>query len=78
MGRYSGGSPSPNGDFSGVAKNSYYIEDGKIKYPVTETMIAGNMAEMFANIKEISAERIDYGAGLIPYMLSTGVTVSGK
>lgn len=78
VGRYSGGSPSPNGDFSGVAKNSYYIEDGKIKYPVTETMIAGNMAEMFANIKEISAERIDYGAGLIPYMLSTGVTVSGK
>lgn len=78
VGRYSGGSPSPNGDFSGVAKNSYYIEDGKIKYPVTETMIAGNMAEMFSNIKEISAERIDYGAGLIPYMLSTGVTVSGK
>lgn len=78
VGRYSGGSPSPNGDFSGVAKNSYYIENGKIMCPVTETMIAGNFAAVFDNIKEISAERIDYGNGLIPYLLSTGVTVSGK
>lgn len=76
--RYSGGNPSPNGDFSGVAKNSYYIEDGKIMYPVTETMIAGNLAEVFRNVKEISSERIDYGMGLIPYLLTTGVTISGK
>lgn len=76
--RYSGGSPSPNGDFSGVAKNSYYIENGKIMYPVTETMIAGNLAEVFRNVKEISSERIDFGSGLIPYLLTTGVTVSGK
>ncbi len=76
--RYSGGSPSPNGDFSGVAKNSYYIENGKIMYPVTETMIAGNLAAVFDNIGGISAERIDYGGGLLPYVLSTGVTISGK
>ena len=38
--RFSGGNPSENGDFSGVAKNSYYIEDGEIKYPIKETMIA--------------------------------------
>ncbi len=76
--RYSGGSPSPNGDFSGVAKNSYYIENGKIMYPVTETMIAGNFAAVFDNVRAVSAERIDYGNGLIPYVLSTGVTISGK
>lgn len=76
--RFSGGYPSPNGDFSGVAKNSYYIENGKIAYPVTEAMIAGNLVEVFKNIKEISAERIDSGVGLIPYLLTTGVTVSGK
>ncbi|NLW16942.1 MAG: TldD/PmbA family protein [Firmicutes bacterium] len=76
--RYSGGGPSPNGDFSGVAKNSYYIENGKIMYPLTETMVSGNLAEVFRNVKEISAERIDYGMALLPYVLSSGVTISGK
>lgn len=76
--RFSGGAPSPNGDFSGVAKNSYYIENGKIMYPVTETMISGNLVEVFKNIQEISSERVDFGNGLIPYVLTTGVTVSGK
>ena len=28
LSRFSGGYPSANGDFSGVAKNSYYIENG--------------------------------------------------
>ena len=76
--RFSGGNPSPNGDFSGVAKNSYYIENGKIMYPVTETMVSGNLAEVFQNIKEISSERIDNGLALLPYLLTTGVNVSGK
>lgn len=76
--RYSGGNPSANGDFSGVAKNSYYIENGKIMYPITETMISGNLAEVLKNIKEISVERIDYGMGLLPYVLASGVTISGK
>ncbi len=76
--RFSGGNPGPNGDISGVAKNSYYIEDGKIKYPVTETMIAGNLIDLFNNIKAISQERINFGTGLIPYMLTSGVTIAGK
>lgn len=76
--RYSGGAPSANGDFSGVAKNSYYIENGKIMYPINETMISGNLAEVFKNVKEISAERINYGMALLPYVLSSGVTISGK
>ena len=36
--RFSGGRPSDNGDFSGVAKNSYYIEDGEVKFPLSETI----------------------------------------
>ena len=76
--RYSGGSPSSNGDFSAVAKNSYYIENGKIMYPVTETMIAGNLVDILANVKEISSERVDFGEGIIPYLWTTGVTISGK
>ena len=46
--RFSGGSPSSNGDFSGVAKNSYYIEDGRIAYPIRETMVSGNFASLSA------------------------------
>ncbi len=31
--RFSGGRPNDKGDFSGIAKNSYYIENGAIAYP---------------------------------------------
>lgn len=76
--RYSGGNPSANGDFSGVAKNSYYIENGKVMYPVNETMISGNLAEVFKNIVGITQERIDFGAAILPYIHTSGVTISGK
>jgi PmbA protein len=76
--RFSGGNPSDNGDFSGVAKNSYYIENGEIKYPVSETMISGNLVEMIKNIVEISTERINTGYQIYPWIKFDGVTVSGK
>ena len=76
--RYSGGNPSANGDFSGVAKNSYYVENGKIMYPITETMISGNLLDIFKNIQNISAERVDSGYGQLPYLHTSGVTISGK
>ncbi|WP_203527891.1 TldD/PmbA family protein [Clostridium thermarum] len=78
LARFSGGRPSANGDFSGVAKNSYYIENGQIKYPISETMISGNLCEIFKNIKGISKERVDYGSAIYPYVCVTGATISGK
>jgi PmbA protein len=78
LARFSGGHPSANGDFSGVAKNSYYIENGEIKYPISETMISGNLCEAFKNIKGISKERVDYGSAIYPYVCVTGATISGK
>jgi len=74
--RFSGGSPSDNGDFSGVAKNSYYIENGEIKHPVSETMISGNIAQMFMNIGDISNETIDFGDEVLPWISFDGITVS--
>ena len=65
LSRFSGGSPSDNGDFSGVAKNSYYIENGEIKYPITETMISGNIFQMLHEIKDISKETINDGSSII-------------
>lgn len=76
--RFSGGEPSNNGDFSGVAKNSYYIENGEIQYPISETMISGNIADMFNDITDISAERINSGFSIYPWIKFEGLTISGK
>ncbi len=76
--RFSGGRPSENGDFSGVAKNSYYIENGSIRYPVDETMVSGNLSELFRNIRAISKERINFGSAIYPWLMASGLTVSGK
>ncbi len=78
LSRFSGGMPSDNGDFSGVAKNSYLIEDGKVRYPVSESMVSGNFAEMFMNINAVSSERADFGFAILPWIKASGVTVSGK
>lgn len=78
LSRFSGGMPAPNGDFSGIAKNSYYIEAGEIKYPIKETMISGNLFAMFENIRGISQERINNGQSLIPYIKFEDVVISSK
>ena len=78
LGRFSGGSPAANGDFSGVAKNSYLIENGEITKPLSETMIAGNIVKMFNDIISVSKEKVDYGNAIVPWMHSTGITISGK
>lgn len=76
--RLSGGSPAGNGDFSGVAKNSFLIENGKITKPVLETMISGNLADMMKNITDISKETAEDGSCVFPWVAFDGVTVSGK
>jgi PmbA protein len=74
--RFSGGRPSENGDFSGIAKNSYYIEDGKIQYPISETMVSGNLASMLHNVGGVSKERISFGTSVLPWIRFGGMTLS--
>ncbi len=76
--RFSGGNPNAFGDLAGVAKNSYYIKDGKIQYPVSEVMINGNILEMLNNVKHISKETKNTGASETPWITIGDVTVSGK
>jgi PmbA protein len=76
--RLSGGRPSENGDFSGVAKNSYLIENGAIAWPLGETMISGNLVALLRSIEAISRERVDFGTSLLPWIQSGGITISGK
>ena len=77
--RFSGGAMAPNGDFSGVAKNSFLIEDGKIAGAISETMVSGNMLEMLFNVKGVSFELSASGGGsVIPWAAFDGVVISGK
>jgi PmbA protein len=77
LGRFSGGAPGANGDFTGVAKNSYLVEDGRIKRPVAETMIAGNVVDLLSAITAVSRERVDFGWALLPWVAAGGVRISG-
>lgn len=74
--RFSGGEPAVNGDLSGVAKNSFLIENGALSHAVTETMIAGNLERMLNDIVAISKETVEDGSSVLPYVLFDGVTVS--
>lgn len=78
LGRYSGGQPNQNLDFSGVAKNSFFIENGKVTYPLAETMVAGNFADVLRSITGTSRETFDYGHTSAPWMATSGITVSTK
>jgi len=75
-GRISGGAPSENGLFSGVAKNSFLIEAGKVTHPVQETMISGNVLEIFNNIVSISKERRNTGIAILPWVKAKSITIS--
>jgi PmbA protein len=74
--RLSMGAPAANGDFSGIIKNSFSIEQGKIGSALAETMVAGNMARMLRDISGISSEHIDYGGEDFPWLRIPGMHFS--
>ncbi|MBO5517110.1 MAG: hypothetical protein J6A42_03370 [Firmicutes bacterium] len=78
IGGFSGGHPGANGEFSGVAKNSFLIEHGRVTRAVTETMINGNLGEMLQHVRGISKETDDSGLFSLPYLAVDGIVISGK
>ena len=76
LARFSGGNPNHKLDFSGVAKNSFYVENGAIRYPLIETMVSGNLQDLLMNIRGVSREAIDFGSGAYPHIAASGVTIS--
>ena len=76
LNRFSGGSPGPSGDVSGVAKNSFLIENGKIAGALKETMVSFNLIDVLAKI-EISKERSFSGYNILPWCCFDRVTISG-
>jgi PmbA protein len=78
LNRFSGGAPGANGDMTGVAKNSFLIEDGKITDALSEVMISGNLASMLKDVTAISKERINNGDSILPWMKVGNIVISGK
>ena len=78
LARISSGAPNDNGDFSGVAKNSYFIEDGVLTHPVKEVMVTGNVIRMIENVVGISEETINFGYAKYPWIKASGFTIAGK
>ena len=78
LNRFSGASPGLSGDVSGVAKNSFLIENGTVTDALSETMISFNILDILANIPAISSERCENGMSILPWCCFDGVTISGK
>jgi PmbA protein len=74
--RFSGGRPSAAGDFSGIAKNSYLIEDGRIGPALSETMVSGNLVRLLERVRAVSHERVDFGYAILPWVALPGVVIS--
>jgi PmbA protein len=76
--RFSGGYPNTNLDFTGVAKNSFYIEAGKVRHALGETMVSGNFKDLLLNIHAVSRETVNFGDNSYPYLAASGVTISAR
>lgn len=74
--RLSMGRPAANGDFSGVIKNSFALQSGQVGTALAETMISGNVAQMLREVSAVSAERIDTGAWVLPWLRVDGLHFS--
>lgn len=78
VGAISAGFPSSSGELSGVAKNSFYIEDGQIIGAVNETMISTNLADLMMHVHSLSKECWNCGYASLPYICFDGVNIAGK
>ena len=63
------------GDYSRGAAG-FWIEDGKITYPVSEITVAGNLGDIFANISAANDLEFRYGTDA-PTLRVEGLTVAG-
>ena len=65
------------GDYSRGA-SGYWVEGGRIRYPVEEITIAGNLREMFAGIVAVGADEIIRGTKRSGSVLIESMAVAGS
>jgi len=78
LSRFSGGRPNSNLDFSGVAKNSFYVENGEVRHALGETMVSGNFQALLSAIHAVSREAVNFGGAIYPFIAASGVTISAR
>jgi PmbA protein len=66
-----------NGDYSRGAAG-YWVENGRIAYPVHEITIAGNLKQMFAGIAEIGNDTVVRGSKQVGSILIDRMTIAGN
>ena len=66
-----------SGDFS-VGANGLWIENGKVKFAVRETTIAGNVKDILVNIEAVADDLKFYSRYGSPTILVKNIVVSGK
>src|SRR4029077_12096242 len=65
------------GDYSRGAAG-YWVEGGKIRYPVEEITIAGNLRDMFRSIVAIGNDALTRGSRTSGSILVEGMTIAGN
>jgi PmbA protein len=65
------------GDYSRGA-SGFWVEKGRIKFPVHEITIAGNMKAMFKGIVAVGADTYNYGAKTVGSILIDKMKVAGS
>jgi PmbA protein len=64
------------GDFSRGAQG-FWIEKGRLAFPVTEINVSGNLKDMLAGIEAVGSDLLWRGANAAPSLLMRRMTVSG-
>jgi PmbA protein len=65
------------GDYSRGA-SGFWVENGRIAYPVQEITIAGNLKSMFMGIEAVGADAYNYGAKTTGSVLVNRMKVAGS
>ncbi|WP_448252961.1 metalloprotease PmbA [Ottowia oryzae] len=65
------------GDYSRGA-SGFWVENGRIAFPVQEITIAGNLRKMLAGIQAVGADAYTYGAKTVGSVLIDRMTVAGN
>ena len=65
------------GDYSRGA-SGYWVENGRIAYPVHDITIAGNLKDMFLGIQAVGSDTYNYGAKTIGSVLVNRMKVAGS
>jgi PmbA protein len=65
------------GDYSRGA-SGFWVENGRIAYPVEEITIAGNLKDMFLGLEALGADTYNYGAKTVGSILINRMKIAGS